>query len=206
MKKQIVSLTIAFAMASILFMSCKKDEDNKPQQSGESTFEDPRDGKIYKTIRIGNQTWFVENLRFTGPVEVGYINDPYGKVDSTKKYGPLYTWEAANLACPNGWHLPSDEEWRLLEHNLEMSNSDTAMVGYSQLRGVDQKLGTRMQVGGNIGFNFVIMSTEREQEVWTSSRFSATKSYIRNFTRNDFSIYRTSTEPGTALCVRCLKD
>jgi len=42
-------------------------------------------------------------------MEDSYCYD--GKVENCKTYGRLYTWEAAQRACPEGWHLPSDEEW-----------------------------------------------------------------------------------------------
>ncbi|MBO9703719.1 MAG: hypothetical protein J7604_26170 [Sporocytophaga sp.] len=208
MKKLMLSWTLVLTVAGLTFMSCGKDKDdnNNPKDPNAGTVTDARDGKTYKTIKIGNQTWFAENLQYAGPLSAGFINDPYGKADSTKKYGSLYTWEAAIIACPNGWHLPSDSEWRLLEHNLGMVDSDTGKVGYSQKRGLDQKLGTRLQKGGDLGFNFVIMDKDVEKETWTASKFSDTKNYLRNFTRNDFSVYRSSTEPGTSLCVRCLKD
>lgn len=37
------------------------------------------------------------------------------------KYGRLYIWEIAKNVCPDGWHLPSDREWKILEINLGMS-------------------------------------------------------------------------------------
>ena len=43
----------------------------------------------------------------TGKDSWFYNNDPKNR----KKYGMLYTWEAANKACLSGWRLPSDSEW-----------------------------------------------------------------------------------------------
>ncbi len=40
------------------------------------------------------------------------------------QYGTLYTYEAAKKAAPNGWHLPTDEEWKQLEKYLGMSTSE----------------------------------------------------------------------------------
>jgi len=80
------------------------------------TFIDFRDGKTYKTVKIGNQWWMAENLAF----DVGAGCWAYENYKSNLEvYGYLYTWTAAINACPEGWHLPSDAEWTELEIYLQ---------------------------------------------------------------------------------------
>jgi uncharacterized protein (TIGR02145 family) len=90
------------------------------------TFTDSRDGKVYKTVKIGNQLWMAENLNYdAGESSWCYDNN----MENGKKYGRLYTWDAARKAVPKGWHLPSKEEFETLLKNLGGSDS----VAYKQI-------------------------------------------------------------------------
>ena len=75
---------------------------------------DPRDGKVYKTMTIGDQEWMAENLNF----KIWHSGCFSDSKKECKEKGRLYTWDAALKACPTGWHLPSKEEFETLTQNL----------------------------------------------------------------------------------------
>lgn len=102
-----------------------------------SVFKDTRDGRSYKSITIGNQTWMAENLNCEkfrngdiipeaktneewvkaaenkSPAWCYYNNDPANGL----KYGKLYNWYAINDLrgiAPIGWHVPKNSEWKSL--------------------------------------------------------------------------------------------
>ncbi len=92
----------------LALLSCSNDDTVTPLNQ----FTDTRDGQVYKTVTIGSQTWFAENLNFdTGDDESTCYQD---EAENCFIYGKLYTGNAAQTACPDGWHLPSQEEWNTL--------------------------------------------------------------------------------------------
>lgn len=98
------------------------------------TFTDPRDGQSYETISFRDAlgttvTWMAQNLNYK--MRGSYV---YGNNESYHEaLGLLYTWEAANNACPNGWHLPTDSEWQMLVN--EFGGPDSAGEALKSERG-----------------------------------------------------------------------
>ena len=79
------------------------------------SFKDQRDGKTYKTAKIGTQTWMAENLAFKAVSGCWAYDDEPANVTT---YGYLYNWETTKKVCPAGWHPPSYQEWATLNKYL----------------------------------------------------------------------------------------
>ena len=62
----------------------------------------------YKTVQVGNTCWLKENVHYVP--SRGKTTCYEGKTSNCDKYGPLYNYAAASMACPVGWKLPSKTE------------------------------------------------------------------------------------------------
>ena len=112
------------------------------------TMTDSRDQKVYKTVKIGEQTWMAENLNYSDSVKTPNIKGNSWCYDNKEEYcavtGRLYTSgavtddvECVPIAngemcefpekiqgiCPVGWHLPTSEEWEALFTAVGGSNT-----------------------------------------------------------------------------------
>jgi uncharacterized protein (TIGR02145 family) len=110
-KKHIIYIILLLFM--LVETSCQKDL-LKLISVTPGTFTDTRDGQVYKTTTIGCYTWFAQNLNFKTDSSCYYNNDSM----NNKVYGRLYTWKAAQVAVPTGWHLPTYTELQYLYDSL----------------------------------------------------------------------------------------
>jgi uncharacterized protein (TIGR02145 family) len=184
-----------------------------------STFKDSRDGKTYRTVKIGTQTWMSENLAWkTGIGCLAYDNNEI----NVATYGYLYNWETANKACPAGWYLPSEKEWETLatylegdsiahiklketgtEHWKEADSSVTNKSGFTALPGGifnnnSFKHKIEFQYLGNYGY-WWSSTTEPGEGNYLNACFRILGDYYKNEKLD----YATKSRGSS---VRCIKD
>jgi uncharacterized protein (TIGR02145 family) len=87
---------------------------------------DERDGKKYETVVIGGLVWMAENLNYADSLQTPILVG--NSWNSFYDEGMYYTQRAAMEACPNGWHLPDNEEWENLFSALDEKKLDASAL------------------------------------------------------------------------------
>ncbi len=201
------------------------------------------DGNIYKTIKIGSQIWMAEDLKVTHEpngtkIPIIIENNVWASLednifdkgcsfyenveDDERTLGMLYTYAAAVNACPDGWHLPTDEEWKDLEIHLGMTKED---ANKSDWRGTNQGEIIKSNFGwanfghgiDSIGFA-AFPGGERSYESggffskgfngkwWTSTEYSNFQVYYRMLDYRNDRIGRYYGPMSKGQSVRCVKN
>lgn len=189
-------------------------------------------GKAYNTIQIANQCWFRENLDYgemiTGPgvmLDNGIVEKfcYENNEDNCEEYGALYQWDEAvqyvNLEgtqglCPDGWHVPTSNDFIDLINVIYSANSLKAVGQGSGVGAGTNTSGFEGLLAGYClpdspyltdGFHDLGATT-----VWWTSKRNA----YTNYNAEAFSVYGDIEEVGLptylntkhAYSVRCLKD
>lgn len=170
---------------------------------------DKRDDKVYRTIEIGTQTWMAQNLDYSDAGVTSYCYD--NKKENCDKYGRMYTWAGVNNLdemynyqyaatiethqdsiirypnrglCPEGWHVPSGDEWNELLTNMTLLNNEKydgeilyksimSIVGWSisdkSLLGTDRHGFSAAPTGHLSGENGEFTGLNKVASWWTSS-------------------------------------
>jgi uncharacterized protein (TIGR02145 family) len=232
-KKTIVLSTISFIISFNIFL-CTQQQTDKITDI---------DGYVYSTIKIGNQWWMAENLKVThyrngdaipnitddtewsNPTAGAYCNYDNND-DNVDTYGRLYNGYAVidsrNIA-PEGWHVPSDEEWKELEIFLGMNPSETENLH----RGTNE--GGKLKETGSLHWNSPNTDATNENSFtalpsgyrdsdgnygglgqganfWSSTRHRILRAWFRILRYNKSDIGRGFYDLRSGFAIRCVKD
>jgi uncharacterized protein (TIGR02145 family) len=203
-------------------------------------FTDPRDDQTYQTVQIGSQCWMAENLAYlpavsppwqgNDPVPFYFVYDYQGtSVEEAKvttnyqTYGVLYNWHAAMISCPTGWHLPSDDEWCILEQEIDPT-IDCSSSGWRGLDGGGKlkKTGTAQWNAPNTGATnssgFTALPGGLRNSLgsfdnlgdwgywWSSSQIGSGTAWSRYLNNGSIQVGRWDNGKLAGFSVRCIKD
>jgi len=159
---------------------------------------DTRDGKKYLTVRIGNQTWFAENLKYK-PAE-GKFWLPEKDEKNVSRYGYLYSYETAQNVCPEGWSLPMKGDFETLL-NQELVKGLVENLMPSGASNFDALLG-----GTHIGVNYV--PAGYATLFWTTTANTDKKIWVMSIGSDNpnAKIIELPKKSSFGFPVRCIKD
>lgn len=154
------------------------------------SFTDPRDGKVYKTIKPGRQEWIAQNMNHANPNSWCYNNDP----NNCDKFGRLYSYVGATQACPPGWRLPTMKDWdKLIEEagpeESAISLREGGKSGFGVLlAGVRYDHGGFNHLNENAYFWSNVFADNEPAWVYVFGRTMHTVAKIQSFSGNGFSV------------------
>ncbi len=166
-------------------------------------FED--DGRVYRTVKIGEQVWMAENLN-NEKLGTCYENS----ADSCAKYGRLYNWGEALSICPQGYHLPTKGEWETLASFVENPLLLHAKNAWNDTVSVQDSFGFGVLPAGYYRpADGVFYSAGSETDFWTATENENVGGYAYRcgFSENQSSFYfGRNLNTGYRFSVRCVKD
>lgn len=149
-----------------------------------NTLTDKRDGKTYKVEIKGDKAWMKNNLAFSLSTPKQCLLEDEG---NCKKFGRFYSHKEASKACPAGWHLPNDGEWR--DYQKDQSKLDWNNLGKGGCKDWDGYC-----EGDNTG------------HYWSASKVKKNTARSWEFRSIAHSINRTDESLSKGLYVRCVAD
>lgn len=201
--------------------------------SGGGTFIDQRDSRVYPYTPIAGKDWMEKNLAYCGFGKAYMSVNDSGYDSMTDIFGMYYTWEEALQACPEGWRLPSDQDWTEMCQTL----TDTPLTTLQTFPGIASKLMSNARLNNNrlwtyytitkpdptasymnllpVGFanisgdTYYFESSLSSAAFWTSTEYDSEKAYVRylyNNAKNADVQAHPLYKDFVATTIRCIRD
>ena len=166
------------------------------------SFVDPRDGQSYNWRRMKDgKKWMTQNLNFETDESYCYEY----KSSNCSKYGRLYNWKSAINACPSGWKLPSEKDWKDMAIHYD-GLTEYAKTGYNNLI-TGGESGFSAQLGGyryRDGSYYLLGGMGR---YWCSTVYDPDfQSWGYGFMRHKQSTFLIGLDIENAVSCRCIQD
>lgn len=174
------------------------------------SFVDQRDGKRYRTVEIDGIVWMAENLNYKLEADGCWYYDD--KPSNAAIYGCLYSWDAAKKACPEGWRLPTKEEWEKLatyygggyfEGITQQTFGDPAEVYKALIEGGES--GFNANKGGYRLNNGTFHYIGKDGFYWAETSFNEEQAWSYSFFNFNQSINRDNNPKDRAYSCKCVR-
>lgn len=218
---------ICFLVTSLILL-----QSLNAQQFG--TLKDSRDGKIYKTVKIGEQVWMAENLS-TDKFRNGDIITQAKNIQEWKalnqrkkpawiyyefkaqnglKYGRLYNWYAVNDSrglAPDGYKVPSNKDWAklidYLEGPIEAGINLKSSVGWDDESNGSNKTGFTALPGGSCDEMGYFSNLGGFGAWWSSTEATVTTASYRSLSSFEMTLIdKYVSNKGDGYSIRCLQQ
>jgi uncharacterized protein (TIGR02145 family) len=171
------------------------------------TFTDTRDGQTYKTVKIDKQTWMAQNLNYQTESGSWCYED---SASYCKQYGRLYDWKTATTICPNGWKLPSREDWDRLVTTAggwkTAGDKLKSKSGWNENANGTDNYGFSALPGGYRGTSGYFYSAGYSGGWWTATEGYSGYAYNRYMNCLNGSVHENSYGKSYGFSVRCVAD
>lgn len=199
-----LSASLLLLLSSMMGCSSKESPTSIPQGSGAQTETQNIGG--YKTANIGGVVWMAENLNIETDGSYCYNDVP----DNCSIYGRLYTYEAAQTACPDGWHLATTIEWDFLNNTVGTNSSASyylkSMAGWwTDVGNGNDAYGFTALPGGIRNINGVYSDLTLAGYFWADGAYDNSASYELHYNTSNLA-QQTKIPEETAMSVRCVYD
>ncbi|MBN1924838.1 MAG: hypothetical protein JW798_03300, partial [Prolixibacteraceae bacterium] len=158
---------------------------------------DERDAKQYNWVSIGQYDWLTSNLAFETPESKCFEDENW--IDCNT-YGRYYTWETALNACPEGWKLPSVDEWNMLLTELGGGNN-----AYQKLTNNNPQ-GIQLKTGGYYYDKSTFVNTGEYGYFWTSTPDGAGSAICIWLNPVEGSLLEFSSSTAHYRNIRCVRE
>ena len=200
-------LVIAFAVFIFLLLYLEGYRINKKVRG---SFLTDVEGREYKTVRIGGQIWMAENMKTSKATDGLNVKSyfPDNDKNNFEKYGRLYTWNVARSLCPQGWRLPTDNDWEILRNYL---GSHAGAKLKDTLSWISPGFNTSNEThfsarpAGYANFNSSETYFGTRTVFWSSTAKDTSHIWCRLMINNVDSLVRLTENPHKAVSVRCVK-
>jgi uncharacterized protein (TIGR02145 family) len=184
------------------------------EEMTEDIFVDTRDGEEYKIVKIGDDWWFAENLRYetSGTVD-SYVYG--GNWANYENHGLIY--DLVRQICPDGWHVSSDQDWKKLELSYGMDSTEINLEGWRGegisdiLQNEDEFNLTLSGYGLQYSYGIHYRNLNHKGVYWTTTNYVAPRKIVRAIDVDSDKVYRgdqnvTSTSFWKVYSIRCVKN